>query len=167
MAIVRRWGIVAVPDASGAGVDCMKVTVAAQLANYSEETRDGIPFELCMAGCPKQSAVTVEYQEEVWPFDRLIAVAMVAVLALAMPAFAAQTKAATAKTMTISGTLQKVDGQTLTVQTPKGSETVMMEANAQIRRAGKTLPISDLGSESGSRVTIRYMENNGQKMARV
>ena len=99
---------------------------------------------------------------------RLIAVAMVAVLALAMPALAAQAKAAKAvqaKTMTISGTLQKVDGQALTVQTPKGSETVMLGANAQIRRAGKTLPISDLASESGSRVTIRYMENNGQKMA--
>ena len=97
---------------------------------------------------------------------RLIAVAMVAVLALAMPAFAAQAKAAAkAKTMTISGTLQKVDGQTLTVQTPKGSETVMLGATAQILRAGKTLPASDLASESGSRVTIRYMENNGQKMA--
>src|SRR6185436_19404378 len=69
---------------------------------------------------------------------RLIAVAMVAVLALAMPAFAAQAKAAAAKakTMTISGTLQKVDGQALTVQTPKGPETVMLAANAQIRRAG-------------------------------
>ena len=96
---------------------------------------------------------------------RLIAVAMVAVLSLAMPAFAAQAKAAKAKTMTISGTLQKVDGQALTVQTPKGPETVTLAANAQIRRAGKTLPASDLGSESGSRVTIRYMENNGQKMA--
>jgi uncharacterized protein YggE len=96
---------------------------------------------------------------------RLIAVAMVAVLALAMPAFAAQAKAAKAKTLTISGTLQKVDGQALTVQTPKGPETVMLAANAQIRRAGKALQASDLGSESGSRVTIRYMENNGQKMA--
>jgi len=96
---------------------------------------------------------------------RLITVAVVAVFALAMPAFAAQAKAAKAKTMTISGTLQKVDGQTLTVQTPKGSETVMLAPNAQIRRAGKTLSTGDLGGASGSRVTIRYMENNGQKMA--
>jgi hypothetical protein len=96
---------------------------------------------------------------------RLITVAVVAVLALAMPAFAAPAKAAKAKTTTISGTLQKVDGQTLTVQTPKGSETVMLAPNAQIRRAGKTLPASDLGGESGSRVTIRYMEDNGHKMA--
>ena len=96
---------------------------------------------------------------------RLIAVAVVTVLALAMPAFAAQAKGAKAKALTLSGTLQKVDGQTLTVQTPKGSETVMLTPAAQIRRAGKTLSASDLGGESGSRVTIRYMENNGQKMA--
>jgi hypothetical protein len=96
---------------------------------------------------------------------RSIAVAVAAVIALAMPAFAAQTKAAKSKTMTISGTLQKVDGQSLTVQTPKGSETVMLGPTAQIRRAGKTLTAADLGTESGSRVTIRYMENNGQKMA--
>jgi hypothetical protein len=97
---------------------------------------------------------------------RLIAVAVVATLALAMPAFAAQAKAAKAtKTNTISGTLTKVDGQTLTVQTAKGPEMVMLGANSQIRRAGKTLSASDLGGESGSRVTVRYMENNGQKMA--
>ena len=97
---------------------------------------------------------------------RLIAVAVVAVFALAMPAFAAQAKAAkAAKTMTLSGTLQKVDGQTLTVQTAKGAETVMLGPSAQIRRAGKTVTASDLGGESGSRVTIRYMESNGQKMA--
>jgi hypothetical protein len=97
---------------------------------------------------------------------RSIAVALVAVLALAMPAFAAQAKTAkAAKTMTLSGTLQKVDGQTLTVQTTKGAETVMLAPTAQIRRSGKTLSASDLGGESGSRVTIRYMENNGQKMA--
>ena len=99
---------------------------------------------------------------------RVIAVAVVAVLALAMPTFAAQAKTAkakTAKTMTLSGTLQKVDGQTLTVQTAKGSETVMLGPNAQIRRAGKTVAATELGADSGSRVTVRYMENNGQKMA--
>jgi hypothetical protein len=96
---------------------------------------------------------------------RLIAVAVMAVLALAMPVFAAQAKAAKAKTMTMSGTLQKVDGQTLTVQTAKGPEMVMLGSSAQIRRAGKTLAASDLGSASGTRVTVRYMVNNGQKTA--
>jgi hypothetical protein len=96
---------------------------------------------------------------------RLIAVALMAVLAVAMPGFAVQANAAKAKTVKISGTLQKVDGQTLTVQTTKGAEMVMLGTTAQIRRAGKTLAASELGSASGSRVTVRYIENNGQKMA--
>src|SRR5882762_4171359 len=96
---------------------------------------------------------------------RVIAVAVMAVLALAMPGFAVQANAAKAKTVKISGTLQKVDGQTLTVQTTKGPEMVMLGTTAQIRRSGKTLQASDLGSASGSRITVRYIENNGQKMA--
>ena len=99
---------------------------------------------------------------------RLMAVTATAVLALAMPAMAAQAKAAKpakAKTMTISGTLQKADAQSLTVQTPKGAETVMLMPTSTIRRAGKAVTTADLGRENGSRVTVRYMENNGQKMA--
>lgn len=96
---------------------------------------------------------------------QLMAIAVVAVLTLAMPGFAAQAKAGKAKTTTISGTLQKVDGQTLTIQTAKGTDTVMLGPTAQIRRAGKTVNTSDLSSATGSRVTVRYMDNNGQKMA--
>ena len=103
---------------------------------------------------------------------RYIAVAVVAVLALAVPSFAAQakpaakaTKTAVAKTMTLSGTLDKVDGQNLTVKTAKGSEEVMLGTDAKIRRAGKTLASSDLNSATGSRVTVRYKEDNGHKMA--
>ena len=102
---------------------------------------------------------------------RLIAVAVVAVLALAMPSFAAQAKPAAkaktvaAKTMTLSGTLQKVDGQNLTLQTAKGPETVMLDSKATIRQAGKTVTANDLSAASGSRVTVRYMEDNGHKMA--
>ena len=103
---------------------------------------------------------------------RYMAVAVVAVFALAVPSFAAQakpaakaTKTAAAKTMTVSGTLDKVDGQNLTVKTAKGSEEVMLGTDAKIRRAGKTLTTSDLSSATGSRVTVRYMENNGHKMA--
>ena len=53
---------------------------------------------------------------------RMTAVAAVAAFALSMPAFAAQAKPAAktakaAKTMTVSGTLQKVEGQDLTIQT--------------------------------------------------
>jgi len=102
---------------------------------------------------------------------RLTAVAAVAALALSMPAFAAQAKSAqakpakAAKTMTVSVTLQKVEGQDLTIQTAKGSEDVMLAPGATIRRSGKTLTASDLTGASGSRVTVRYKEDNGHKMA--
>ena len=101
---------------------------------------------------------------------RMTAVAAVAAFALSMPAFAAQAKPAAkttkaAKTMTVSGTLQKVEGQDLTIQTAKGSEEVMFGSDVKIRRAGKTLTTSDLSAASGSRVTVRYKEDNGHKMA--
>ena len=101
---------------------------------------------------------------------RLTAVVAAAALALSMPAFAAQAKPAAkpakaAKTMTVSGTLQKVEGQDLTIQTTKGTEDVMLAPDAKIRRAGKTLTTSDLTGASGSRVTVRYKEDNGHKMA--
>ena len=99
---------------------------------------------------------------------RLMVVAAVAALALAMPAFAAQAKPAAAKTakaMTVKGTLQKVDGQNLTIQTAKGTEEVMLGSTATIRRDGKTLAAGDLSGATGSRVTIRYKEDNGHKMA--
>ena len=97
---------------------------------------------------------------------RLTAVAAVAAFALSMPAFAAQAKPAkAAKTMTVSGTLQKVEGQDLTIQTAKGTEDVMFGNNVKIRRAGKTLATSDLNGATGSRITVRYKEDNGHKMA--
>ena len=103
---------------------------------------------------------------------RYMAVAVVAVFALAVPSFAAQAKpaakapkAAAAKTMTVSGTLEKVEGQDLTVKTAKGSEEVMFGNDVKIRRAGKALTTSDLTSATGSRVTVRYKEDNGHKMA--
>ena len=41
----------------------------------------------------------------------------------------------------------------------------MLGPTAQIRRGGKTVAASDLAGARGSRVTVRYMESNGQKMA--
>jgi len=101
---------------------------------------------------------------------RSIAVVAVAVFALSMPAFAGQAKTAaksapSAKTLTISGTLQKVQGQDLTIQTARGTEEVMFGSDVKIRRAGKTLAPSDLNGASGSRITVRYKEDNGHKMA--
>ena len=65
----------------------------------------------------------------------------------------------------MSGTLQKVDGQTLTVQTAKGPETVMLAPSARITENGKTLQAAQLSGDAGSRVTVRYTEVNGQKQA--
>jgi hypothetical protein len=101
---------------------------------------------------------------------RLTAVAAVAAFALSMPAYAAQARPAAkpakaAKTMTVSGTLQKVEGQDLTIQTAKGSQDVMFGNDVKIRRAGKTLTTSDLSGATGSRITVRYKEDNGHKMA--
>ena len=111
---------------------------------------------------------------------RMTAMAAVAACALSMPVFAAQakpaatkpaatkttaTKTAKAKTMTVSGTLQKVEGQDLTIQTAKGSEDVMFGNDVKVRRAGKSLASSDLNAATGSRVTVRYKEDNGHKMA--
>lgn len=99
-------------------------------------------------------------------FQVTAAAAMFA-FALSMPAFAAQntTAAKRAKTMTVSGTLQKVEGQDLTIQTAKGTEEVMFNSDVKIRRAGKTLATSDLQGAAGSRITVRYKEDNGHKMA--
>lgn len=98
---------------------------------------------------------------------RMNTAAAVALLALAVPVFAAQTKPAakSSKTMTISGTLQKVNGQDLTIQTAKGTEDVMFGNDVKIRRGGKNLAASDLNTATGSRVTVRYKEDNGHKMA--
>lgn len=102
---------------------------------------------------------------------RLTAVAAVAALALSMPAFAAQAKPAAkpaakaAKAQTIRGTLEKVNGQDLTVKTAKGDEEVMLGSDSKIRRDGKTVAAADLGGATGSRVTVRYKEDNGHKMA--
>jgi len=63
------------------------------------------------------------------------------------------------------GTLQKVDGQTLTVQTTQGTETVMLAPSAKVHAGSKTLAASDLGAQTGSRVKIRYVNKAGHKQA--
>ena len=95
---------------------------------------------------------------------RSLAIALVAAVALAGTALSAQAKT---KSESITGTLQKVDGQTLTIQTTKGAETVMLAPTAQIRLGSKTLGASDLSTETGQRVKVTYIEANGQKQARM
>jgi len=94
---------------------------------------------------------------------RSVAAALVVMIALAGAGLsAAQAKG---KSQSVTGTLQKVDGQTLTIQTSKGVETVMLAPAAKIRSGSKTLAASDLGAQSGSRVKVTYTEKNGKKEA--
>ena len=95
---------------------------------------------------------------------RSLALALVAMVVLAGAGLAAQAKG---KSSSITGTLQKIDGQTLTIQTSKGTETVMLAPTAQIRRGSKSLTAADLSSETGARVKVTYSEANGQKQARM
>ena len=94
--------------------------------------------------------------------SRILAIALVAVLGVGGAAFAAPVKS---QAHSLIGTLDKVDGQTLTVKTAKGSETVMLAPTARIHRASKTLAVADLASHTGDRVKVRYMESGGQKQA--
>ena len=94
---------------------------------------------------------------------RSVAAALAVVVALTGAALsAAQAKG---KPQSLTGTLQKVDGQTLTIQTSKGVETVMLAPSARIRSGAKTLAASDLSAQSGSRVKVTYSETNGHKEA--
>ena len=87
-----------------------------------------------------------------------------AVALVAAPVSAAPKQRA-AKAHAVSGTLQKVDGQTLTLQTAKGTETVMLAASARISENGKVVQPAQLSADTGSRVTVHYTEANGQKQA--
>ena len=95
---------------------------------------------------------------------RSLAIALVAAVAMTGAGLSAQAKA---KSASITGTLQKVDGQTLTIQTAKGPETVMLTPTAQIRLGTKTLGASDLSTETGQRVKVTYTEANGHKQAKM
>jgi hypothetical protein len=103
-----------------------------------------------------------------------ITTAVVATLALAVGAASAapQAKSSSAKASkastashSLNGTIEKVDGNTLTVKTSSGSETVMLGSDAKIHDGGKALMASDLSSHTGSKVHVNYVESNGQKMA--
>jgi hypothetical protein len=63
------------------------------------------------------------------------------------------------------GTLQKVDGQTLTIQTSKGTESVTLAPSAKIRVGTKTMTVADLSNETGARVKVHYSEKKGEKQA--
>jgi hypothetical protein len=94
-----------------------------------------------------------------------VAVAAVIALALAAPGFSAPAKTKATKSHTVVGTLEKVDGQNITVHTAKGSETVMLMTSSRINRGAEKIQPANLSTYAGQRVKLRYVENNGQKQA--
>jgi hypothetical protein len=88
-------------------------------------------------------------------------------LALATVPVGAVGKTKAVKEHALVGTLAKVDGQTMTVKTSTGEQSVMLASATHITQNGKAIQVSQLSSDTGSRVKVRYTEANGQKQARV
>jgi len=96
--------------------------------------------------------------------SRMHVAALVAALTLAASSLSAA-PAAKSKAHSIVGTLQKVEGQTLTVKTEKGTEVLTLAPSAHITHGSSSIAAADLSHQTGSRVKIRYMDSNGQKQA--
>jgi len=122
------------------------------------------PLTLAYARAKRRQAASRGKEDSMFRSYRSLAIALIAVIALAGASLSA---AAKAKSASITGTLQKVDGQTLTIQTAKGAETVMLAPTAKIRQGSKTLTASDLTSDTGARVKVTYTSANGQKQAQM
>ena len=93
--------------------------------------------------------------------SHLSGAAALAALALAASSIAA----APLHSHAVVGTLQKVDGQTLTVQTDKGVETLTLASGTTVHVGSKTMSTSELPAKTGSRVKVRYTESRGHKQA--
>lgn len=94
-----------------------------------------------------------------------IAVACASALVLVAPPTFAAGKSKTTKEHSIVGTVEKVDGQTLTVKTSTHSESVMLASTTHITEHGKAIQSSQLAADTGAHVKVRYTESNGQKQA--
>jgi len=69
------------------------------------------------------------------------------------------------KSHALVGTLQKVEGQSITVQTTKGAESVTLVSGSRIQRGATTIQVGELPSFAGQRVKVRYVDHNGAKEA--
>ena len=85
----------------------------------------------------------------------------------AKAALAKSTKPAKATSITATGTVAKFDAasNTLTVTTAKGDVSFVVDSTASVTAGGKKVMASDLPSHVGHKVTVRYTESGGQKMA--
>jgi hypothetical protein len=105
-------------------------------------------------------------------FRSLTLAAVACVLAMVLtstPASAAagKGKSKAPRAHSLVGTLEKVDGQTLTVKTSTGAQSVMLESSTHITQSGKAIQAAQLSGDTGSRVKVRYTEANGQKQAQM
>lgn len=87
------------------------------------------------------------------------------VLAAAPASAAGKSKSHAVHAQSLVGTLEKVDGSTLTIKTAKGPETVMLASAAHIRQNGKAIQPAQLSSATGAHVKVRYADHNGQRQA--
>lgn len=94
-----------------------------------------------------------------------VAAAIVAVFAVGAASTVTAAPAAKAKTRSVSGTLEKVSGHSVTVKTNKATENVTLASDAIIREGSKLISTSQLSADTGDRVTIRYTDQNGQMQA--
>jgi len=69
------------------------------------------------------------------------------------------------KAHAVVGTLAKVDGQTITVETTKGPETVLLVSSSRIHRGASAVEASTLRIYTGQRVKVRYVDLDGGKQA--
>jgi hypothetical protein len=87
--------------------------------------------------------------------------------ATAKPAAAKPVKAPKTTVITATGTVTKFDAASnaLTVTTPKGDVAFVVDSSASVTANGKKVMATDLPSHVGHKVTVRYTESGGQKMA--
>jgi hypothetical protein len=69
------------------------------------------------------------------------------------------------KAHALVGTLQKVEGQSITIQTSKGTEAVMLVSGSRIHRGATTIQVGELPTYAGQKVKVRYVDHNGEKQA--
>ena len=89
----------------------------------------------------------------------LPAAAFLSAVLPAVPGYASPREKAHA----LVGTLRKVEGQSITVQTSKGTEAVTLVSGSRIQRGAKTLQVGELSSFAGEKVKVRYVDHNGEK----
>jgi hypothetical protein len=69
----------------------------------------------------------------------------------------------TGKAHAVVGTLQKVEGEHIIVQTKTGPEVLTLVSRSQIHQGAATVQGRSLASYVGQKIKVRYVDANGQK----